>query len=59
LGPVKPKLQVQLMIVVQALHEAPESAGHASHVVATVAPNVDEYFPAAQLVQAAVPTTVL
>jgi hypothetical protein len=52
LGPVKPVLQVQLASALQTLHEAPELAGHARQVVATVAATVVENLPAPQLVQA-------
>jgi hypothetical protein len=59
LGPVKPMLQVQLASALQPPHEAPELAGHARQVVATVAPNVVEYVPTPQLVHAAEPVALL
>jgi hypothetical protein len=59
LEPVNPRLQVQLASALQPLHEAPELAGQAIQVVATVAPAVVEYVPAPQLVHVAEPVVVL
>ncbi len=58
-GPVYPTLQVQLASVLQPLHEAPELAGHARQVVATMAPAVVENVAAAQVVHATSPVVVL
>ena len=56
-GPVNPMLQVQEAPTVHPLHEAPELVGHATHVVATVAPAVSEYVSAPQLVHTPAPDT--
>ena len=57
-GPVKPALHTQLTRVALPATEV-ESAGHAWHVVATVAPAIVEYVPAPQLVHVAEPVVVL
>jgi hypothetical protein len=57
LGPVNPVLHVQFVDTVQPLHEAPELAGHAPHVV--VRPVVFEKVPVVQAVHAALPVVVL
>jgi hypothetical protein len=51
LDPVKPVLQVQAASAELGLGEL-ELVGHATQVVATVAPTVVEYLPAPQLMQA-------
>ena len=57
-APVKPTLHVQLPAAELAFGEL-EFAGHARHVVATVAPVLAEYVPAAQSTHAALPALVL
>ena len=57
-GPVNPMLQVQEARAELAIGEL-EFAGHAIHVVATVAPTVVEYVPAPQSVQTALPVAIL
>ncbi len=56
--PYVPALHVQLLAAELALGEL-ELAGHATHVVATVAPVVVEYVPAPQSVHAALPVIFL
>ena len=58
-GPVDPALQVQPAAAEQPVHDAPELAGQAAHIVPNVAPAVGEYFPAAQSVQTALPVAIL
>jgi hypothetical protein len=58
-GPVDPALQVQPAAAEQPVHDAPELAGQAAHIVLNVAPAVGEYFPAAQSVQTALPVASL
>jgi hypothetical protein len=55
---MKPTLHVQEVTTELGLGEL-EFAGHATHVVAIVAPTVVEYLPAAQLVHAALPMSIL
>jgi len=57
-GPVKPTLQVQAAPAELASGEL-ELVGQARHVVATVAPVVVKYVPAAQSAHAALPVAVL
>ncbi len=58
LGPVKPTLQVHAARVELEIGEF-EPAGHATQVVATVAPGVVEYVAAAQSVHTALPVLIL
>ena len=57
-GPVKPTLQVQAVRATLEIGEL-ELAGHPRQVVATVAPTVVEYVPAAQSEHAALPVSFL
>jgi hypothetical protein len=57
-GPVNPTLQVQAVRATLEIGEL-ELVGHPIQVVATVAPAVVEYVPAAQSVQTALPVVVL
>lgn len=55
LGPVYPALHVQLVIAGHPLHEAPEFAGHATHVVTVDAFVATEYFAMGHAVQGTYP----
>ena len=60
-GPLKPALHVHCVDEVHPmpLHDAPELAGHARHVVTSVAPDVAEYVPGTQTLHETLPVIVL